>query len=216
MPTSHYLQINEIIQIVRHVAPSSVLDIGIGYGKYGMLLREYLKFWAPIDDLNIRTGTIDGIEAFESYITPGQKHYYDSIYIGNALDVLPNLPHYDLILLIDVLEHLDAEAGNRLLTLCQKKASHVLISTPIKMNVQGTIYGNDYEVHRYQWKSKDFERLPNSARRSNYKSLIYLIGKDSKKIMTNIKLENFKVYINYQFPRLTNFLVNIKNSFRNP
>lgn len=212
MPTSHYLQINEIIQIVKYVRPSSVLDIGVGFGKYGMLLREYLKFWSPADDLGTRSEIIDGIEAFESYITPGQKYYYDSIYIGNALDVLPSLQHYDLILLIDVLEHLDAEEGNRLLTLCQKKAGHILISTPIKMNVQGTVYGNDYEIHKYQWKPKDFERLSNSVRRTNYKSLIYLVGKDSKKIIANIKLENFKVYINYRFPWLTNFLINIKNS----
>jgi hypothetical protein len=210
MPTSHYLQINEIIQLVKHVRPASVLDIGVGFGKYGMLLREYLKFWSPIDDLNNRAGVIDGIEAFEPYVTPGQKYYYDSIYIGNALDVLPNLNHYDLILLIDVLEHLTAEDGNRLLVLCQRKAKYVLISTPIKMNVQGPVYGNDLEEHKSQWKPKDFERLGNSAKRINYKSLIYLVGQDSKKIISNVKLENFKVYINYRFPWFVNLFVSLK------
>ena len=120
MPTSHYFQINEIIHMVNYIRPVSVWDIGVGFGKYGMLLREYLKFWAPLDDLNVRTGIIDGIEVFESYITPGQKYYYDSIYIGNALDILPTLYHYDLILLIDVLEHLNQEDGHSLLVLCLK------------------------------------------------------------------------------------------------
>ena len=199
--------------MVNYIRPSSVLDIGVGFGKYGMLLREYLKFWAPLDDLNVRAGIIDGIEVFESYITPGQKYYYDSIYIGNALDVLPTLNNYDLILLIDVLEHLNQEDGHRLLALCQKKAGHVIISTPIKMNVQGAAYGNDFEIHRAQWKPKDFERLPGSTRRANYKSLIYLVGKDSKKIISKIKLENFKVYINYQFPWFANFLAKLRKLF---
>jgi hypothetical protein len=214
MPTSHYLQINEIIQMVNYIRPASVLDVGVGFGKYGMLLREYLKFWSPRDDLNVRTGRIDGIEIFESYITAGQKYYYDSIYIGNALDIMPNLKNYDLILLIDVLEHLNQDDGHELLTLCQKRAEYVIISTPIKMNVQGAAFGNEFEMHRAQWQPKDFERLPNSARRLNYKSLIYLLGVDSKKIISKIRLENFKVYINYQFPWLVNFLSNVKKILR--
>jgi hypothetical protein len=214
MPTSHYLQINEIIQMVNYIRPVSVLDVGVGFGKYGMLLREYLKFWSPMDELNVRTGRIDGIEIFESYITSGQKYYYDSIYIGNALDIMPKLKSYDLILIIDVLEHLSHDDGQKLLTLCQKKADYVIISTPIKMNVQGPAFGNEFEMHRAQWHPQDFERLPNSARRLNYKSLIYLLGTDSKKIISKIRLENFKVYINYQFPWLVNFLSTIKKIFR--
>lgn len=43
MPTSHPNQINEIIQIAELLRPASVLDVGVGYGKYGFLLREYLE-----------------------------------------------------------------------------------------------------------------------------------------------------------------------------
>ncbi len=199
--------------MVNYIRPASVLDVGVGFGKYGMLLREYLKFWSPLEDLNVRTGRIDGIEIFESYITAGQRYYYDSIYIGNALDIIPKLKNYDLILMIDVLEHLNRDDGHKLLTLCQKRAEYVIISTPIKMNVQGPAYGNDFEMHRAQWHSRDFEKLPNSARRLNYKSLIYLVGIDSEKIMSKIRLENFKVYINYQVPWLVDFLSHIKKIF---
>ena len=49
---------------------------------------------------------IDCIEAFEKYITPAHKYIYNNIYIGNATGILPALDHhYDLILMVDVLEH---------------------------------------------------------------------------------------------------------------
>jgi 16S rRNA A1518/A1519 N6-dimethyltransferase RsmA/KsgA/DIM1 with predicted DNA glycosylase/AP lyase activity len=35
MPSSHSNQINEIIKIALAVQPQSVLDIGVGFGKYG-------------------------------------------------------------------------------------------------------------------------------------------------------------------------------------
>jgi hypothetical protein len=45
MPTSHPYQLNEIIDLAMKVDPKSVLDVGVGFGKYGVLLREYLELW---------------------------------------------------------------------------------------------------------------------------------------------------------------------------
>jgi len=45
MPTSHPFQLDDIVQLIIETAPLSILDIGVGFGKYGLLAREYLEIW---------------------------------------------------------------------------------------------------------------------------------------------------------------------------
>ena len=45
MPTSLYTQITKILDAIVHTNPQSVLAIGTGFGKYGLLCREYLELW---------------------------------------------------------------------------------------------------------------------------------------------------------------------------
>ncbi len=70
MPSSHFGQLNEIVELIKLSKPKSVLDIGVGFGKYGVLAREYLELWDEGKKYNDREIRIDGIEAFEKYITP--------------------------------------------------------------------------------------------------------------------------------------------------
>src|ERR1700675_2191381 len=101
MPTSHYAQIGKIVEMMFLLRPRSVLDIGIGYGKYGVLAREFLEFWLEYKPYQERKIKIDGIEAFPEYVNAGHRYYYDEIYIGNALNIVSGLGQYDLILIID-------------------------------------------------------------------------------------------------------------------
>ncbi|TSA17113.1 MAG: hypothetical protein D4R72_05520 [Nitrosopumilales archaeon] len=108
MPTSHKYQINEIMELIVLTNPKKILDIGIGFGKYGYLSREYLDIGVGggDEDYNFNKSQIDGIEVFAEYITPLHNMIYNHIYNKNALEVLPALKmKYDLILVIDVLEH---------------------------------------------------------------------------------------------------------------
>ena len=86
MPSSQHQQISKIIDYVMTIDPKSVLEIGVGFGKYGLLCREYLEFWKGDVDwqLPIKENwerRIDGIEAFESYINKHQDYIYDNLYI---------------------------------------------------------------------------------------------------------------------------------------
>lgn len=89
MPTSYPENISSIICFIRHLKPKSVLDIGPGFGKYGLLCREYLDIWNKWtyskDKWDIR---IDAIEAFANYITPVHKYIYNNIYIGDAKELI--------------------------------------------------------------------------------------------------------------------------------
>lgn len=164
-----------------------MLDIGVGFGKYGMLAREYLELWDGRQKYNEWKRHIDGIEAFENYITPLHNFIYSNIYIGNASEIVPKLEiTYDLILLIDVLEHFEYEDGNRLLSECRQKGKNIILSIPKKMNQQQDSFGNIFETHRFQWTKKHFENIPNKFFVPNSYSLICYIGQNAPAVWNSL------------------------------
>lgn len=143
--------------------PKSVLDIGAGYGKYGVLCREYLELWDGRQNYYERLRRIDGVEVFENYITPLHKYVYDHIYIGDIIKLVSQIDFkYDLVLLIDVLEHFSKLEGESLMTKLLEKNIGILISTPRKPTVQKEAFGNVYESHRSRWRKQELARFGNS------------------------------------------------------
>jgi SAM-dependent methyltransferase len=127
-------------------APTSVLDVGVGYGKYGHLLREYL------DDYRWEV-RIDGVDA-HPYMQRVGCGCYDQLFHGDFLTI--DLPHYDLVLMIDVLEHFDRDDGFASLRKAATVGTEVLISTPHRPRPQAAVNGNPYERHRSRWTAADF------------------------------------------------------------
>ncbi len=180
MPSSHLLQINEITQLIFLSKPQSLLDIGVGFGKYGVLAREYLELWDGRGVYGDWTRRIDGIEIYEDYLSPLHEYVYDHIYVGDALDIVPALDfNYDLILLIDVLEHFSYEEGTRLLDACRRKGRNFLVSTPKDVGEQQGAFNNPHEAHKSQWQPGDFEQFEKYFHLPNLKSHIYLVGEDA-------------------------------------
>ena len=153
MPTS---QINQIPKILGTIAttywqPKSVLDVGCGYGKYGMIFREILTYWHHLDP------RIDAIEGCKDYIGDLQYKIYDKIYIGNAIDYLSIMDYskYDLVLAIDILEHFDKCQGHKFLLELHRVGRNVLVSTPKNPSNQNAICDNELEMHRSRWTIKE-------------------------------------------------------------
>lgn len=168
--------------LVQITKPDSVLDIGVGFGKYGFLCREYLELWDGRDIYDDWQHRIDGIEIFEKYITPAHNHIYDNIYIGDALSVLPRLnTRYDLILLIDVIEHFTIEDGLRLLEMCATRSKACIVSTPLNASSQGNCFDNNHETHRSQWNWQHFESFKNKTFVQNPEALIAFLRFDGIK-----------------------------------
>lgn len=139
--TSNPMQISFVLQVILQLEPSSVLDIGCGSGKYGVLVREYRH----------RT-RIDAIEGFAGYVTDVHRAVYDNVLIGNALDFVPKLgTNYDLALMIDMFEHLSPDDGRRLLQELKPHARHILVSVPVEHAVQEPYDGNELQRHRAQY-----------------------------------------------------------------
>jgi hypothetical protein len=203
MPTSRYSKLSEIMELVVLTDPESILDIGVGFGKYGFLSREYLELWdgrEKYDDWKVR---IEGIEVFKGYSTPVYDFIYDRIHIGNAIDILPDLKtNYDLILLIDILEHFDYKEGIKLLEECKERGRNIIISTPKNIGSQKDAFGNPFETHKFQWRKKHFDKFANKFFVRNDYSLICHIGDDAlriRKVLIKAKIKKHCRCLKYPY-----------------
>jgi hypothetical protein len=203
MPTSHYFQLNEIVRLIVLTNPKKILDVGVGFGKYGFLSREYLELSDGQEKYNKWKRRIDGIEVFKGYITPIHELIYNHIYIGNAINILPTLKtKYDLILLVDVLEHFNYKEGVKLLEECKKRGKNIIISTPKKIGSQKKTFGNPFETHKFQWQAKHFEKFVSKFFIPNDYSLICFIGEDAFRVKKVFKNSQIKAKIKKIFPFL--------------
>jgi len=143
MPTSEHWQIPRVVDAMAKANPASVLDVGCGYGKYGVLAREYTP-----------ATRVDAID-----IAPPRYPVYDHFYSGDLrqLDQLipAGTPRYDLALWLDVIEHLEKEEAWAVLDKLTKVAKSVLITTPFGFRPQ-EVPGLPFETHRSGWYPWEF------------------------------------------------------------
>lgn len=160
MPTSWYQAIPNILAMVKKLKPKSILDIGVGFGKYGLLFRDLLEL--PYERYTKESWQvkIDGVEVFKTYQNPVYTFAYDRVYFGNILTLIDTLPCYDCITLVDVIEHFTKEDGLRLI---EKLVAHcnkgVIVSTPFYPDRQSEYLGNKFEQHQSVWSIVDFEHF---------------------------------------------------------
>ena len=158
MGTSTPAALTHICQRIIKIKPTSVLDIGIGFGKYGFLSREYTDIYHG-NHFEWKT-IIDGIEGFEKYITKLQRIIYDNIYMGDATKIIRTLGMYDLILSIDMLEHVEKDLGVVLLQDIMNHSKHAIISLPMYPSKQDVgKYRNKFGPHRSVWTEKELDKF---------------------------------------------------------
>lgn len=163
MSTSNWQNISYNIELVRKLNPASILDIGIGFGRWGFLFREFLDLW----NHGIYNGKwkliIDGIEIHKEYILDYHRFFYSHIYNTDALSFLRSGKiQYDLINCGDVIEHFEKPEGRELIDLCIAKGKYVLINIPIGKNwEQAPHQDNPYQEHKNRWELADFSSYAN-------------------------------------------------------
>ncbi len=162
MPFSQSTQISTIVKFAEELKPLSVLDLGAGMGQYGFLLRMNLEAenlfevdgaqgrLRPREGWNIK---IDGVEGCAGYMTPVHTYAYNEVTNANVLDALPKIADgsYDLVLAVDILEHLTTADGLVFLDHCKRVSKRAaLISTPKIFHPQ-EVEANPFENHRSLW-----------------------------------------------------------------
>ena len=168
MGTSNWQNISYCVELLRQISPSSVLDVGVGFGRWGMLCREFLDVWSGRvfrKDWKIR---VEGIEIFPKNIDQYHSYFYDKIHIADAFEFIPSSStgEFDVIIMGDVLEHFDKYKAVTLLNASIARSRHVLLNIPIGTEwPQGTEYGNEFETHRSVWTTEELDAFPVKAKR---------------------------------------------------
>ena len=154
MPSSNLAVAPLILHLVWQVRPLDrpirVLDVGPGHGKYGVLVREYVdpgaEVWA--------------VEAWEPYVDDFRlRGIYDRVVVADVLsaltgdqDVVEAFAAADVVLLIDVIEHLPK---NRALQLLDMIPGWVIVCTPRDFFPNPADLPHT-EAHISHWTADDF------------------------------------------------------------
>jgi hypothetical protein len=160
------------------MAPKRVLDLGCGFGKYGVLLREYLDVAKGRARPDQWTTEIVAIEGFHPNRNPIHDFVYNQVHYGNAVDILPGLGQFDLVLMCDVIEHFEKDVAARLVEAILGQARFLVVSTPRQFSPQGAENGNPYQIHRCVWSARDFPEGSYVHTTGAVDCLIFTVSKD--------------------------------------
>jgi hypothetical protein len=154
-----------ILETVLSKNPMKIVDVGAGMGKYGLLLREqYLSFktgkgeLSPLDDITI--DAIEDTKYFFEFRRGLLEVIYDSVFKSSVFDITDILfqNKYDMVLLIDTVEHWTKEEALGLIRKINKY-SDILVSTPKKVSMYTKHYYGDPRHHITQWDDSDLNEF---------------------------------------------------------
>ena len=162
MGTSNWQNIPFCIEVLMKIAPQRALDIGVGYGRWGMILREFCDVWYGKVSKDQWSIHIEGIEGYKDNISSYHNAFYNQIHIGDARNIIPTLDgqSWDVIIYGDVLEHFERKTAEYLLNWSINHSNYVLVNIPLGTNwPQDKLYDNPYEIHLSTWEKEDFSRF---------------------------------------------------------
>lgn len=171
MPCSGYELINPLMNKVREIAirndgslkVKNALDLGVGMGQWGFCLRTYLDYYYGRFNPAKWELYMTGVEGYPKYKCPTWE-LYDQLHVGLIQDYLTDFKDlnecFDLVLLIEVLEHFNKEDGRAILAR-MKEAPHIFFT--YFNGEQDAVYGNELEVHRAKWTDAEIREIfPNA------------------------------------------------------
>ena len=129
-----------------------ILDVGPGAGNYSRLLRPVLP-----------EAAWTGLEIWEPYVERFcLADYYDRIVLADVRNWDPDCD-YDLVLMGDVLEHMQKSEAQECVQRFLDHTQLLLISIPIVPMPQEAFDGNPYEVHvKVDWSDEEvLKSFPN-------------------------------------------------------
>jgi hypothetical protein len=213
MGTSNWQNISFCVELLRRIRPKKVLDVGVGFGRWGILCREFLDVWeGRVFPIEWETEII-GVEAFKGYIQPYHDTFYSKIIHQEAYEYLSKSnEHYDLIILGDVLEHFEKERGSRVLEICLAQSTYVLLNIPLGQYwPQQSSNGNTYEEHKSTWNKRDFIQYP-IVTQKHFKDHLYrpfsvfLFSLSMETIPTKSFVDRVKSLMKIRYPKIVSTL----------
>lgn len=154
MPASAVIFDQHVAQLIERMKPATVLDIGPGAGKYGLMIQGLRARGLAVENLS-------AVEIDPSYIDRFElAKIYDVVQLGDAT-ALPDVgadAKWDLVILGDVLEHFRKSRGSDLLEYLYYRTRYIVAVVPIDY-IQGSWDGHQAEAHISTWYAPDFARF---------------------------------------------------------
>jgi len=127
----------------------SILDIGCGEGAPMKSINRHKHFYTV------------GIDIFEPYINKCKRQGTHNEYVLCDVQNLPfHRKSFDIVLCMEVLEHLESEAGGKLLEAMEEVAcKQVIISTPVGTYKQCSYDENPHQEHKIIWSPAELKKL---------------------------------------------------------
>lgn len=161
-----------VIKRLIEAKAQSVLDVGCATGRFGMIARDYMECIVnkthPCKRSEWKT-RIEGVEVFEPYLSLVSHYVYDKIYVADAREFFKDPANedkkWDVIVMLDVIEHLPEADARALLERMVKHASkYVVIGGPYGRHPQDACWGNEHDAHEFDltedmFKGFDLEQL---------------------------------------------------------
>ena len=159
MPSSTWVHTSTIQDLFWKYRPTSLLDVGIGYGRWGFLAREQLDVFCGRYRKPEWQTKIVGVEVFPSYIQSHQHWIYDRVIVRDAMEYLEEATEqFEMAIAGDVVEHFNKSEALKFIDLLCKVAKIVILCIPFGPGYpQGAACGNQYEAHQSTWEKSDFE-----------------------------------------------------------
>lgn len=163
MPSSYVDSFPPIVKLLIDLQPEKVIDIGPGWGKYGLACREYLPDLVALDAIEVRQGRLSVQDAI-----------YDNVWTGDVRSYTSGRfwSRWGLALIIDVIEHLPIVEGHLLLDTILTNGCGVLVATP-KTWIEQYDEHNPYEEHVSFWEWTEFQEHNIAADASTPDAIIY-------------------------------------------
>jgi len=130
--TGSWQQIPFCIEAMVDVSPVKVLDVGIGFGRWGMLVREFCE--APLagnNDANRRVYLV-GVETLRKEIANHASFFYDQVHIGDGVEIIEGMTdRWDLVIFDQPLQHWVVAAVERALNKALDISDYVIVSSSV-------------------------------------------------------------------------------------
>ena len=161
MPISRAEVIPHVVDLVTELNPSSILDVGVGFGHWGVLFRTFTDIrGAEVqpDRYGNWQVRIVGIEIFEAYRNPVHD-VYSQVHYGDARQVMAGIEEsFDLVFLGDVIEHFEKSEGRQVLKQARQsvvRGGLLVVTTPRYFRPQSDVLGNRHERHLSFWEDEE-------------------------------------------------------------
>lgn|GEM_PF-208395 len=120
------------VETLLAIAPRRVLDLGIGFGRWGMLVREFCDEWQGRGHRENWRVHLEGVEARPEHVEEYHHFFYNWVHVGDASRLLQQTDErWDLIICGDVLQDWPKETATRVLARALDLADYVLVCIPL-------------------------------------------------------------------------------------